>query len=178
MNTQSRYWYAFSTIKRDAIYITRLQTEVESIDRYISMAFALTSSTAIAGWAIWSKYSFIWGLVIAGSQVLSAIKPFLPYKARLKALGNLGPDLDALALTAEADWFKVSSGMLTETETYGLAMALKRKSLQAQVKHFRGVALPDSKRHTAIADSQAEAYMRGIMQESEYEAPFVQRSDD
>lgn len=132
MNTQNRYWDVFATVKRDAVYINRCQGSVESIDRWISIFSAVTSSSAIAGWAIWQQYSFAWGSIIAASQVLNAIKPFLPYKARLKALSNLGPDLDALALTAETDWFKVSTGMLRDDEIYALAMTLKKKCQQAQ----------------------------------------------
>lgn len=178
MNTQNRYWDVFSTIKRDAVYINRCHASVESIDRTISIFSAITSSTAIAGWAIWSQYSFVWGAIIAASQVLVAVKPFLPYKARLKALSSLGPDLDSLALTAETDWFKVSRGMLTEDDTYALAMTLKRKSQQAQNKHCKGLSLPESKRHLAFANREAETYMTGNIQETQHEAPALQGSDD
>ena len=177
MNAQNRYWDVFATIKRDAVYVNRCHGSVESTDRWISIFSAVTSSSAIAGWAIWQQYSFVWAFIIAASQVLNAIKPFLPYKARLKALGNLGPDLDALALTAETDWFKVSTGMLKNDEIYGLAMTLKKKCQQAQNKHCRGMSIPESKRHLAFANKEAETYMAGSIQESQYESPVLQGSD-
>lgn len=177
INTQNRYWDVFATIKRDAIYINRCHGSVETIDRWISIFSAITSSAAIAGWAIWSQYSFAWGIVIAASQVLNAVKPYLPYKARLKALSNLGPDLDALALTAETDWFKVSRGMLNDDEIYGLAMTLKKKSQQAQNKHCKGLSIPDSKRHLAFANKEAETYMTGSIQESNDEVASLQGND-
>lgn len=177
INTQNRYWDVFATIKRDAVYINRCHGSVEAIDRGISMFSAVMASTAIAGWAIWSQYSFGFGLAIAASQVLNAVKPYLPYKARLKALSNLGPDLDALALTAETDWFKVSRGMLRDDEIHGLAMTLKKKSQQAQNKHCKGMSIPDSKRHLAFANKEAETYMTGSIQESQYEATSLQGND-
>lgn len=176
-NTQNRYWDVFATIKRDAIYINRCHGSVEATDRWISIFSAVTSSAAIASWAVWSQYSFLWGVIIAASQVLNAVKPYLPYKARLKALSNFGPDLDALALTAETDWFKVSRGMLRDDEIYGLAMTLKKKSQQAQNKHCKGLSIPESKRHLAFANKEAETYMTGSIQESQYETASLQGID-
>lgn len=87
------------------------------------------------------------------------IKSQLPYRTRLAALSRLGPDLEALALTAETDWFKVARGLLTEDETYLLAMNLKRKVQQATQRHLKGSSLPESKRLLAMADREANGYM-------------------
>ena len=123
------------------------------------MLSAIAASSAIGGWVIWQQLSFIWAVVIATSQVLNAVKPQLPYRSRLAALSRLGPDLEALALAAETDWLKVSRGVLTEDETYQLAMNLKRKVQQASQKHFKGSSLPEDQRLLAIADRDVDAYM-------------------
>ncbi|MBW8813869.1 MAG: hypothetical protein JF588_10635 [Caulobacterales bacterium] len=128
MSAQIRYWQTFSTLKRDAIYINRYHGRVERIDRLLNMFSAMASSGSVAGWIIWKDLGLVWGAVIALSQALNAVKPYLPFRRRLAALAALGPDLEALALVAEADWFKVSDGQLTEQEIHSLMMALKTKA--------------------------------------------------
>lgn len=92
MDAQLRYWDTFTTLKRDAIYINRYQGRVEYTDRCINIFFAVTSSAAIGGWAIWKEYSFLWGLLIATSQALSTSSQFrgasLPGNAKLLTLAN------------------------------------------------------------------------------------------
>jgi len=44
---------------------------------------AITSSSSIGAWAIWNEYSWILASIIAFSQVITAIIPFLAYKSRI-----------------------------------------------------------------------------------------------
>jgi hypothetical protein len=161
--SQSQFWIQFATCKRNAIYINRYHAKVERTDRWISMVSAIASSSAIAGWALWKELSFAWAVVIAISQVLAAIKPFLPYKALLKALSQLGPELEGLALAAEEEWFAVSHGMLTEQEIHKITMSSKTKCQQATHRAFKGMSLPEDAAIEATAERDAAAYMTTIM---------------
>jgi hypothetical protein len=162
MSSQQQYWDTFATLKRDAAYINRYHSHVEGIDRSISMISAITSSASIAGWAIWQQLYYLWAVVIAGSQVLIAVKAYLPYKGRLQALAALGPELDLLALEAEDGWFKVSRGLLSEQEIHARTMDMKRKSQKAAASAFKGMSLPDNSKLLTMADGEASAYMTSI----------------
>ena len=87
-------------------------------DRIINIVVAIASSTSIAAWAIWQKYSFVWSIIIAISQVLTTIKGFLPYSKRLKMLVPFMEDLKFLYNKIEYNWFKVASGDLSEDERH------------------------------------------------------------
>ncbi len=156
---QRHYWKTFVNLKRDAIYINRYQAQVERTERGINIFSAVASSSAIALWAVWQRYPLLWAAVIAAAQVLAAVKPHLPYRARLTALSKLGAELEALALAAETDWLKVSRGTMDEDEAYRLAMDLKRKKQQATQRHFKGTSLPEDKRLLAMASRDVSAYM-------------------
>ena len=137
---QQQYWNAFSRLKRDAIYISLYHEQVEAVERRLNIFAAVASATAVAGWAAKSDLAVVWGLVILASQVLTAIRPYLPYRARLRALSALGPDLDALALVAETDWLKVARVSIDDDEIHKRTMALKKKARDAQERSFRGVS--------------------------------------
>ena len=157
MGVQSRYLDTFAGLKRDAIYINIYHAKTEKFDRRLNVFSALTLSGAIGGWAIWQQLHWLWAVAIAGSQVLSAAKPYLPYRTRLKALSGLGTNLEALALTAESDWFKVSEGLLTAEEVHELTIILKRKLHSATKKNFLGMSLPDDEGLLAHAEEEATA---------------------
>ncbi len=107
----------------------------------------------------------MWAIIIAASQVLTAVRPFFPYRTRLKALSGLGAELDGLAISAENDWFKVSEGLLSEAEIHSLTMSLKRKILATTSKHFPGTSLPERELLLDRAEREAERYMLRFAEE-------------
>jgi hypothetical protein len=128
----------------------------------LSIFGAVTSSSAIAGWLIWKQLSALWAIVIALGQIYTVVKPSLPYAARLQSLIKLGPELDALAITAETKWYDVSHGLLTDQETYELTMSLKMQCQQAQDRAFDGPTLPLNDALFQTAKKKALEYMASI----------------
>jgi hypothetical protein len=162
-DVQRRYWDQFARLKRDAIYISRYHSRVETIDRWINIFTAIMSSTAIAGWAIWNHIGWAWGAAIAVSQVISAVKPYLPFQKRKRMLAKFGADLETLALAAEADWMKVARLTISEEEIHNRTMTLKRKCLAAQNRAFAGASLPEKVRWVEAADRDAAVYMNSYV---------------
>jgi hypothetical protein len=159
MDVQRRYWQEFADLKRDARYIELYQARTEKIDTRLSGFSAIMSSSSIAGWAIWQNLSFVWALAIAMSQVLQAVKEFMPYKKRLKSLAQLSTDLNGLALSAENDWYKVCRGMLTEDEIHELQMKLKKRKQDAVQKSFDVQSLPDAESLLKRAEADTQKYL-------------------
>jgi hypothetical protein len=110
MGVQSQFWQDMVDLRRDARYVDLCLAKTERIDRGTKAFLALAASSSIGGWVIFQQYAILWASVVAASQVLQAVKEYLPYKARLKALASLSVDLNALSLVAEDQWFKVSNG--------------------------------------------------------------------
>jgi hypothetical protein len=162
-DVQLQYWNEFTRLKRDAIYINRYHGDVERVDRGLEMVSAVTSSAAIGGWAIWRDAAFLWGAVIAATRVLTAIRPFLPYKARLKALAKFGAELDGLALVAETDWLAVSRLTISDEEIHRRTMSLKKKALAAQVRSFGDASLPERPNWVQAAETAANTYMQSFV---------------
>lgn len=140
---QEKYWRELDQMKVQVIYLELYLQRTVSIDRYINMFLAVTSSGSIASWVIWKELSFVWAGIIATSQALNVIKAYLPYSKRLKSLQGITNDLEAIFLSMEDNWFDVSEGRLTDEEIHKLHMRFKEKRRQTIQKHLGPNPLPD-----------------------------------
>ena len=151
---QLRYWREFYALKVHINYIDLYQNSSESCDRRINIFLAITSSSSIGGWAIWNQLRAVWAFIIAASQVINAIKNFLPYKRRIKILNGLYYDLKALALEVEKNWFDVYNGKLTERQIHEMQISIKAKKSEILKKNLGSNALPEKKRLMKKAQEQ------------------------
>ena len=142
MNYQSLYWDTLVQLRFGVYYLSTYQMLLEKWDTRIQTFLAITSSSSIAGWAIWDEYGMIWGSLIATSQVVHAIKHLLPFQKRAKVLGGLCTEQEKLALDAASKWFSVFEGKLTDEEIFALRIDLKRREQEAVNEHFKNQSLP------------------------------------
>lgn len=98
---QDRYWKELYQLRVHVNYLEIYMERSERLDKAINIFFAITSSSSICGWAIWNKFSFVWGMIIAISQLINAIKYFLPYRDRMKSLNKIVRDFDELLVIFE-----------------------------------------------------------------------------
>lgn len=155
---QQRYWKELYQLKVHLNYLELYMEDSEFKDKVVSVFLALTSSTSIAGWVIWQEAAIVWAVIIASSQVVSAIRGFLPYKSRLKALGGLVHEIEDLVLFAERKWFDVSEGRLTEEEIHELQYELRAKKTKALKKNLGNNILPEKPKLISKAQNSANIY--------------------
>ena len=153
---QSQYWKELYQLKTHIGFIERQLEKSERIDRFFKIVLALASSSSIGAWAIWNEYSWIWAGIIAFSQVITAVMPFLPYKNRIKSYSSLLNELEELMIQAEFKWHSISEGTLTASEInkarFGIRTA-KQKSLK---KHIPTTIPTDNKLHEQAEVSASE----------------------
>lgn len=142
MNYQERFWRELDQLRVHAYYADFYYEKTVAIDRAINMLLAIASSGSIAGWAVWKDHQMVWAVIIAGSQVINAIKGYLPYTKRMKALSSLASDLESLFLSMEGHWFNVSEGRLNEEEIHKLHMKLKEQRRLIVQKNLGSLELP------------------------------------
>ena len=113
---QEKYWNQMTQYKFALCYMDEQIERSVVINRTIIVMCAAFSSVSIAAWTKWTHLAFLWGLLIAASQVLSAINEFLPYKNRIKELDGLKNSSSHIYIEMEHDWFNVSGGLLSDEE--------------------------------------------------------------
>lgn len=110
MELQERYWKELVQLKFENFYLDEYLNHSYKLDNTINIITAISSSGSIAGWAIWNDLMIVWSIIIAVSQVINAIKPYLPFSKRLKTITSMNADVSALFNKAEYNWFKVANG--------------------------------------------------------------------
>lgn len=156
--SQEHFWKEFFRLKVHVNYLELHLGRTENIDRALKIFLAITSTGSIGAWAIWKEGAFIWGMLIATSQVLNAIRQFLPYKDRLRAISGLLNDMDELVLYAEMKWLDVASGKLSEDEIRKALTDVRTRRLKAFKKHFSSSIIPENNIFFNEAENKAIAY--------------------
>jgi len=159
---QDRYWKELYQLRVHVNYLEIYMERSERLDKAINIFLAITSSSSICGWAIWNKFSFIWAMIIATSQLINAIKYFLPYRERMKALSKIVRDFDELLVFFEMKWFDVSEGKLTEEEINNLQFEIRKKKLDSFKKHLGVSSLPIKDNYFSIAKDNANTYIKNF----------------
>jgi hypothetical protein len=160
MTQKERYWTELVQLKAQAFYLHSYHLECEKVEGYLKMFLALTSSGSIAGWAIWQTLSVVWAVIIAASQALNAVKRFLPWERRGRAVSSLSRDVEDLVLFAEQHWYRVAGGGLSDEDIHDLVIAIKTRQNEAEHKHLAGRPLPEREKHIQAAARRTTDYFR------------------
>jgi hypothetical protein len=154
------YWKEFYRLKVQVTFLELLMARNERIDRTIKIVLAIASSASIGAWAVFKTYAFVWALIIALSQVLTAIRPFLPFKDRLRTISGLMLEFDDLLLHVESRWLEISQGELTEGEIRKSLNDLRGQRQKALKKFFGDRALPQDTDLFRKAEQRANMYIQ------------------
>lgn len=155
---QEQYWKELHQLKTHLGFIELLLERSESIDRALKIILAVASSSSIGAWAIWQQYSWVWAGIIAFSQVISAINPFLPYKNRIKAYSSLLHELEELMVQAEFKWHAIAEGELTPSEINKARFEIRAEKIKSLKKHIQTTIPTDNKLHEK-AEASATQYL-------------------
>ena len=159
---QEKYWTEMVQLKAHVLYLDEYLVRTERMDRTISMFLAIASSASIGTWAVWQKYQLVWAFIIAFSQVLNAVKPYLPYKKRLETLSGLRRDFEEILLLVERRWYDVAEGNLSQEQIHELHSEIREKKSRAQHKHLGLSPLPGNVRFMEKAEQEATLYFRNF----------------
>jgi hypothetical protein len=155
---QSQYWKELYQLKTHIGFIERQLEKSEGIDRFLKIVLAIASSSSIGAWAIWSEYSWVWASIIAFSQVITAVTPFLPYRSRIKAYSSLLHELEELMIRAEFKWHSISDGKLTPTEINKARFEI-RAAKQKSLKKYISTTIPTNTKLHEQAETSASDYL-------------------
>lgn len=160
--SQEHYWKEFYRLKVHVVYLELQLGRTETIDRWLKIFLAITSSAGIGAWAVWKELAALWAVMIAGSQVVNAVRQYLPYKERLRCIAGLVNELEELLLTVEAKWLDIANGDLTDAETRKALSNLRTLRQRAFKKHFPDKVLPNDPGLFAQAEEMSGIYFQNF----------------
>lgn len=157
---QERYWSSLSEKKFALFYIEEHFSKSLQINRGIKITMAIASCSSIAAWTIWEKQAFIWGIIIAISQVVGVINEYLPYQKRVEDISNLRTEWSAIFLSMEKNWLDVSNGNMTESEINNSLYEYENNWDEAESKYFKEDSLPTKPKLSDAAEEKVMLYFK------------------
>ena len=154
---QLQYWNMMTLQKYSLIYLNKHFENSVKIDRRIKIFMAIASCSSIAAWTIWQQFAYIWGVIIAISQLIGAIYEILPFKKRIEELSSLKSELSALYLLIEriVSRFK---WRYSEAEINDLIFKHRNDWDTIDEKYFKDDVLPVNEEFREIAEDECERY--------------------
>ena len=109
----------------------------------------------VAAWAVWKQYAFVWGAIIAASQVADALKDVFPFTRQHKAASELAMKLDSLFIDVQLEWESAFSHRYSEDEMVESLHRVRKAQFNAESQHFpEGLAT----RETLFDRAEREAW--------------------
>jgi len=134
---QDLYWYKMLELKVAATYMRRYRDYLGKWVTRIGVVKAVASSSSIAAWAIWREHAFIWGSIIAVSQVVDALKDVFPVTKRYKSASEHVVALDSLFIDAQLEWESIFSGSYTDAQINSRLHKLRKLHHDAECRSFK-----------------------------------------
>lgn len=153
-----RYWSLMSEKKFSLIYLGLHYKINVKIERWLDIILAIVSTGSLGALFVLEKYQFIWSIILALTQILTAARPYFPYHYRMleleKGLFSLNPIYNEI----EKRWFEIQNGMLAEEQINELYYEFQEKWDELDCKILTKDSLPRRKRFINIADEEKNQY--------------------
>ncbi len=133
---QKLYWDQMFELKTAASYIRFYR---DSLGRWVTGLGALkaiASCAGIAAWVIWKEHAFVWGAIIAASQVVDALKDVFPFAKKHKAACEHTVTLANLFIDVQLEWETVFAGRYNDDEIMKRLHQLRKMQLDAESRNF------------------------------------------
>lgn len=159
---QSLYWKELFQLKVHNELVELFVKRSERIDRCLNMFIAIASSASIGAWAVWKEFAFIWAIIIALSQIVHAIRAYLPFQERLKLLTQLRNSYSELFIYSDTRWPEVASGGLNNADISKIRSEIRSRKLEFEKKAFPNSSLPEDDALFEKASLSAERYFKNF----------------
>jgi hypothetical protein len=156
---QLLYWNKMVQLRSAANYIRLYRNYLGGWMTRVSVVRAIASSASIGARAIWKQYAFVWGLIIACSQVLDALRNVFPIAKKHKGASELATALETLFIDAQLEWESIFAGKYTDEQIAKRLHRLRTLHHTAEHKAFRE-GLPLDERLFVLADSETGSFFR------------------
>lgn len=158
MDIQRFYWTEMTEVRNKIYYIDIYLSYMRKLNTAIKIITAIASSISIGAWAIWSKYSFIWSLIIAVSQVTNIIFSCISLDKQIKTINSFLSSLLLIGQEFQNNWFFVSNGLISAEEINAKLNELKIKYINLLNKHTTDIDIGSCKYISKKAELMTKEY--------------------
>jgi len=131
-------------LKSEATYIRLYRNSLGRWVTWLAALKAIASCGGIAAWAIWKDYAFVWGAIIAASQLADALKDVFPFAKKHKAASVYSMTIDNLFNDVQLEWENIFSGRYSNEEIMKRLHQLRKLRLDALQHNFPDGLAPNN----------------------------------
>ena len=142
-------------------YMRRYRDHAGKRVRTLATLKAIASSCVIAAWAIWREHAFVWGAIIAASQLADALKEAFPFTKIHRAASEHTISLDSMFIDALLEWENIFSGKYSDEQISNRRHKLMKLQHDAERKSFP-TGLPVEEKLFAAAQLEAKDYFAAM----------------
>jgi hypothetical protein len=154
---QQLYWNQMIELKVAASYMRLYRDDLGTWVARLAILKAVASSGSVAGWVVWKEYAFVWGAIIAVSQLADALKDVFPFTKTHKAASEVAVVLGAMFIDAQLEWENIFSGRHTDDQIVNRRYKLTKLQHATEQKSFPH-GLPFKKALFEAAQAEATGY--------------------
>lgn len=156
---REKYWAMYEQIKYSERYFYFYRASAINKDRIIKIALVVTSLSSIANLWFWEKVPFIWAVVAAAAQVMSAVMYLFPYSDQITSLNYLLPELDHLLNYIDRDWDRINVLQeLSEAEINDLVLKYNERYSGLEERFIGTTQFPRNKKCERKADEECRKF--------------------
>ena len=109
---RNKIWYNLVNSKFKCYYISYTIKKYQKRNILINSFLAIVSISSVSAWVVWQTLPWLWALIIASSNILIAIKPFLLLERKIKELNEKLALLENIQIEYERLWYELESGKI------------------------------------------------------------------
>ncbi len=153
-------WNQMQNSKFKEFYINLLLEKFQKRERLINIFLVIITSTSISAWAIWrlDYLKWLWATLVAVSQIISLIKPYLNYTKYAKELNEKYFLLQTLNVEYEKLWLSYKFEKITNEQAFEKAFDLKN-TLTKGLNFSEEIIISENKEMVAKAKEKLGNYL-------------------
>ena len=128
---RNKIWYNLVNSKFKCYYISYLIDKLQRRSLYINLFLAIVSLSSVSAWVIWKELPWLWALIIAASNIIVAIKPYLLYDKTIKEFNEKLLLLEGIEIEYEKLFFDLDNNKIEENNCSELFFSIYERQAKA-----------------------------------------------
>ena len=145
-------------LKQRAELCKLLAAKYSKRKRWLSVFLAILSSGSLGGWVIWRELALMWTTIIVISQVLTVVRPYVPYNKYVKKCRHHGADCEKLLKKMEGIFPIINTYNMESKEIEIEWIEHRRKYENSERYRFSSVEFPIDEKLNIKAEENSENY--------------------
>lgn len=156
---RDRVWNYLAETKFKSIYLNKVSNRAYHWGNSYSIFLALASASSVATWAIWDKYPIVWASVVAISQLMHIVKPYMYFIKNDKEFIEMSLLFESIYLSYEKLWYNLQKENSDEEEMEKIFYEYRQKELEISNSH-KHIVCPNISSLLAQADIETNNYLQ------------------